>query len=274
MRKSRLWKKLLGAGHLVFEDGDIEAGLDGREVLVFRVRPDHGHRCRCSRCGRRAPRFDSGEGRRRWRAMDAGTMRVYLEAEAPRVACPRHGVVVAAVPWARPGSRFTTTFEDRAAWLCAAMTGTKTAELLRTTWRSVQGIVERVVAELAGKTGRLAGLSRIGIDEISYRKGRRFLMIVVDHDSGRLVWAAEGRSQATVRAFFGHEPGQGHPRPRSGRLAVLHADRLVACSGKDLHHRRVPSQTAPLADLLIGVLRCFLPDHRGPLGLVERVQEL
>jgi transposase len=97
----------------VFEDGEIEAGLDGREVLVFGVRPDHGHRCRCSRCGRRAPRFDSGEGRRRWRALDAGTMRVYLEAEAPRVACPRHGVVVAAVPWARPGSRFTTTFEDR-----------------------------------------------------------------------------------------------------------------------------------------------------------------
>ena len=146
-------------------------------------------------------------------------MRVYLEAEAPRVACPRHGVVVAAVPWARPGSRFTTTFEDQAAWLCAAMTGTKTAELLRTTWRSVQGIVERVVAELAGKTDRLAGLSRIGIDEISYRKGRRFLMIVVDHDSGRLAWAAEGRSQATVRAFF-DALGAG----RAAALAEVSAD--------------------------------------------------
>jgi transposase len=65
-------------------------------------------------------------------------------------------------------------------------------QLLRTTWRSMQSIVERVVADLAGRTDRLAGLERIGIDEISYRKGQRFLMIVVDHDSGRLAWAAAG----------------------------------------------------------------------------------
>ena len=89
MRKSTLWKKLLGAEHLVFEDGDVEAATDGGEVLVFGVRPDHGHRHRCSRCGRRYRRYDGGEGRRRWRALDAGTMRVYLEAEAPRVACLR-----------------------------------------------------------------------------------------------------------------------------------------------------------------------------------------
>jgi transposase len=99
---------------------------------------------------------------------------VHLEAVAPRVACLRHGVVAAAVPWARPGSRFTSAFEDQAAWLCANMTGTKAAQLLRTTWRSMQSIVERVVADLAGKMDRLAGLARIGIDEISYRKGQRF----------------------------------------------------------------------------------------------------
>jgi transposase len=219
VRKSKLWKKLLGVEYLVFEDGDIEAGPGGREALVFAVRPDHGHRNRCSLCGRRGRRHDGGEGRRRWRALDAGTMRCYLEAEAPRVACPQHGVVVAAVPWARPGSRFTRAFEDQAAWLCAGMTGTKAAELLRTTWRSVQAIVQRVVADLAGKTDRLAGLERIGIDEISYRKGRRFLMIVVDHDSGRLAWAAEGRSQATVRTFFDALGPE-----RAARLAEVSAD--------------------------------------------------
>ena len=97
-------------------------------------------------------------------------MRCYLEADAPRVACPVHGAVVAAVPWARSGSRFTAAFEDQAAWLCAAMNTTKAAELLRTTWRSLQAIIGRVVADLAGKTDRLAGLRRIGIDELSYRK--------------------------------------------------------------------------------------------------------
>jgi transposase len=203
VRKSKLWKKLLGAGHLVFEDGDIELEPGGQEVLVFQVRPGRGHRNRCSRCGRRSPWRDNGEGRRRWRALDLGVMRCYLEAGAPRVTCPVHGVVVAAVPWARqPRSRFTTAFEDQAAWLCAAMNMTKAAELLHVTWRSLQAIIERVVADLGGKTDRLAGLRRIGIDELSYRKGQRYIMVVVDHDTGRLAWAAEGRNQKTVRAFF------------------------------------------------------------------------
>jgi hypothetical protein len=55
VRKSKLWKKLLGAGHLVFEDGDIELEPGGQEVLVFKVRSGRGHRNRCSRCGRRSP---------------------------------------------------------------------------------------------------------------------------------------------------------------------------------------------------------------------------
>ena len=219
MRSTKLWKKLLDVEHIVFEGWDIETEPGGREVLVFTVRPDRGHRNRCSRCGRRSPWRDRGEGRRRWRALDAGAMRCYLEADAPRVACPVHGAVVAAVPWARSGSRFTAAFEDQAAWLCAAMNTTKAAELLRTTWRSLQAIIGRVVADLAGKTDRLAGLRRIGIDELSYRKGQRYIMVVVDHDSGRLVWAAEGRCQDTVRAFFDDLGPE-----RSAALAEVSAD--------------------------------------------------
>lgn len=220
MRTTKLWKKLLAVEHIVFEGWDIEAEPGGGEVVVFAARPDHGHRNRCSRCGRRSRWRDRGEGRRRWRALDAGTMRCYLEADAPRVACRAHGVVVAAVPWARdPRSRFTVAFEDQAAWLCAAMNTTRAAELLRTTWRSLQAIIERVVADLAGKTDRLAGLRRIGVDEISYRKGQRYLMVVVDHDTGRLVWAAEGRNQDTVRKFFDDLGEQ-----RAARLTEVSAD--------------------------------------------------
>lgn len=49
---------------------------------------------------------------------------------------------------------------------------------------------------------RLAGLRRIGIDEISYKRGHRYLSVVVDHHSRRLVWAAAGRDKATPRRFF------------------------------------------------------------------------
>jgi len=202
VRKTKLWKKILGVEHLVFEDGGIGAGRGGGDVLVLRVRPDRSRKNRCSRCGRRCPRRDDGDGRRRWRALDAGTLMCFLEADAPRVACPRHGVVVAAVPWARAGARFTAAFEDQAAWLCAQMPWTQVAVLLRTTWRSLQGIVERVTAELAGGRDRLAGLRRIGIDEKAWRKGHRYITVIVDHDTGRLVWAAEGRNQETLRKFF------------------------------------------------------------------------
>jgi transposase len=220
VRSTKLWKKLLGVEHIVFESWDVEAEPGGGEVLVLAVRPERGQRNRCSRCGRRSRWRDSGEGRRRWRALDLGTVRCYLEAAAPRVACPAHGVVAAAVPWARdPRSRFTASFEDQAAWLCAAMNVTRAADLLRTTWRSLHAIIERVVADLGGKTDRLAGLSRIGIDEMSYRKGQRYIMVVVDHDTGRLVWASQGRDQDTVRAFFDALGPQ-----RSARLAEVSAD--------------------------------------------------
>lgn len=118
------------------------------------------------------------------------------------VACPEHGVVVAAVPWARPGSRFTTAFEDTCAWLVCHATLSVVAVLLRIAWRSVSDIVTRVVAARAGQTDRLAGLRRIGIDEISYRKGQRYLLVIVDHDSGRLVWAGNNRTDQTLRRFF------------------------------------------------------------------------
>jgi transposase len=73
---------------------------------------------------------------------------------------------------------------------------------MRISWRTVGGIVERVAEEERILTKPLANLRRIGIDEVSYRKGHKYLTIVVDHDSGRVVWARRGRDEATVDAFL------------------------------------------------------------------------
>jgi transposase len=201
LRAVRVWRSVLGVAHTVIEKVELES-VGGEEVLVATVRPTRSRQGRCGRCDRRAPRYDNGEGPLRWRSLDAGTTWVYLQAEAPRVSCPVHGVVVAAVPWARHDSRFTSTFEDTAAWLACHAAFTVLAALLRITWRSVAAVITRVVAERAGQTDRLTGLRRIGVDEISYRKGHRYLLCVVDHDTGRLVWAAKGRDSATLRRFF------------------------------------------------------------------------
>ena len=73
---------------------------------------------------------------------------------------------------------------------------------MRIAWRTVGAIITRVWADVDAACDRLAGLARIGIDEVSYRKGQKYLTVVVDHDSGKLVWAEPGRDAATVTRFF------------------------------------------------------------------------
>ena len=199
MRFKRVWARLLGVEHTVIE----RVGFDEEaEAIVALVRPARGQRGRCGICGRRSPGYDHGQGRRRWRTLDLGVVQAFLEAEAPRVTCHRHGVVVAAVPWARHGAGFTRAFEDTAAWLAVHTSRAAVGELLRVAWRSVGRVCARVAAEQAAKVDRLEGLRRIGIDEISYKKGHRYLTVVVDHDSGRLIWAAPGHNEQTLERFF------------------------------------------------------------------------
>ncbi len=125
-----------------------------------------------------------------------------LEADTPRVNCSTHGVVVAHVPWARHDAGHTYAFDDQVAWLATQASKTTATELMRIAWRTVGAIITRVWADIDAQHDRLAGLRRIGIDEIRYKKGHKYLMVVVDHDTRRLVWAAPGRNAATVREFF------------------------------------------------------------------------
>jgi transposase len=189
---------LLGLDGSVVED--VFCGENGE--IVVAVRPRFRERGRCGICRRRCPGFDLGDGRRRWRALDLGTTFAFVEAQAPRVSCRRHGVVVAAVPWARHGAGFTRAFEDQVAWLAVHTSKAAVAELARVAWRTVGRIVERVSDEGRRQHDLLGGLRRIGIDEISYRKGQRYLTVVVDHHTGRLVWAAPGANVKTLSAFF------------------------------------------------------------------------
>jgi transposase len=195
---------MLGCDNAVIEGVDWdEDGRDGAGLsVIVHVRPKARQAGRCGICGRRRPGYDQGEGRRRWRALDLGTVTAWLEAGAPRVSCPAHGIVVAAVPWARHGAGHARFFDDQVAWLAAACSKTTVTALMRISWRTVGNIIERVCADQLAAIDPLAGLTRIGIDEISYKRGHKYLVVVVDHDSGRLVWAAPGRDTATVAKFF------------------------------------------------------------------------
>jgi transposase len=187
--------------------------------LVVWLQPVRSERRYCPHCGRRGRRYDAGHGERRWRAPDFGLVRVHLVAPAPRVRCPEHGVVVARVPWARHRSGFTRAFEDTVAWLVTRTDKSTLATLLRVAWRTVGAILERVVAEMRARIDPLDKLERIGIDEVSYRKGHRYLTVVVDHASGNLVWAHPKADAATLQRFF----DQLGPK-RCARLYLVSAD--------------------------------------------------
>ena len=199
MLGSNVWRKVLGVDRATVIEA-VEA--QGDAWIVARVRPRRASKRRCGLCGTLAPGYDKGEGRRRWRALDLGTVMCFLEADSPRVNCPTHGPTVAQVPWARHGAGHTYAFDDQCAWLVTHTAKSTLCELMRIAWRTVGAIIDRVVADGRAAHDPFCGLRRIGIDEISYKKGHRYLTIVVDHDTGRLVWAAVGRDMKTLNSFF------------------------------------------------------------------------
>ena len=111
-------------------------------------------------------------------------------------------MVVAAVPWARHDAGHTTSFDEQVAWLATQTCKSALSQLMRIAWRTVGAVVARVWADVEAVTDRFEGLSRIGIDEIAYKRGHLYLLVVVEHDTGRLVWAAPGRDSATLQQFF------------------------------------------------------------------------
>ena len=202
MRVATLFKRLLGLGAVSVARIEV-VERRGEQVVEVEITRRRNRRMFCSGCGERCTAiYDRSV--RSWRHLDVFRVRCIVKAEVRRVSCPGCGVKAEVVPWARPGARVTRMFEDTCVWLARSAPKSVVAEIQRVDWHSVGVMIERVVAEhTRNQDGDgLDGLTRIGIDEVAYRKGHRYLMCVTDHDSGRLVWAAPGRSEQTAAAFF------------------------------------------------------------------------
>jgi transposase len=132
------------------------------------------------------------------------------------------------------------------AWLAQQMAKTPVAGLLRIGWDTVGRIVERVIADHLDER-RLDGLVAIGVDEISYRRGQRYLTSVVDHRAGAIVWCAPGRNAETLQAFF-DELGD-----RKGSVRAVSIDMAGG-------YEKAIRENAPGAEV------CFDPFHVVRLG--------
>lgn len=194
MRVNKVVAQLIGLQGLSVKGIDF----DGDALVINVARKPGAHRC--PHCGfKRSAAYDTHE--RDWRHVPLGKWRVVLRAKLCRLVCRTHGVVCEAIPWAEHESRFTRDFEDLAAWLTREMNQTAVTRLLKVAWVTVGSIVERVVQRCLNKQ-RLDDLYVIGIDEVSYRKGHKYLTVIADQLESRLVWLGEGRSKTTVEAFF------------------------------------------------------------------------
>jgi transposase len=237
-----VWDEVLDTEHAVVVRTYIEQwprkDRAPEKVLIIVVEPDEQTRNRCPRCGQHGRPVETDVVR--WRTLDVHGKRTFLESEVPRIICGEHGKITAAVPWARHDDRFSRPFEEFAAWKAAHMPWTRAAAQLRVTWEALAGITARVAADAAAGLDRLQGLRRIGIDEKSWGKGQgKYLVIVTDHDAGRVAWIGQGRCQATVEAFF-----EALGEERAGQLTHVSAD------GADWIHPVVRAK-APQAELCL-----------------------
>ena len=195
MRVSTAFNRMLAlAGAWV---RDVEFGERAMIVTVClrRKRPV------CSGCGARGLKIKDHRVKR-WRHLDQGGLPCVIECDLRRLYCPGCGDLPEHVEWARSGARYTRDFDDLTAWLAQQMSQTQVTRLMRIGWETVGKILERVVAEKLDRS-QLDGLELIGVDEVSYGADHKFLTCVADHATGGIVWAAEGRNAASLKAFFG-----------------------------------------------------------------------
>ena len=197
MRVTTLVNKLIGLQGLWVRGFHFQA--DKARVVVDVV--PRRRKPLCGICGRKV-RKNKDRYNRYWRHLDLFGVRTYLRYSIRRVVCRRCGVVREKVPWADKGSRFTKSFEQEVASLAQRMDVSAVANYFRVTWRSVRRIIQRVVAEQRDERRELDGLRVIGMDEISYRKRHKYLTVVIDHLSGRVVWAGKERKAKTLLRFF------------------------------------------------------------------------
>lgn len=147
-----------------------------------------------------------------WRHLDLGGRRCEIRMRRRRLRCPEHGIRVQAVGFARPGSGFTQDFEDLVVWLATKTDKSTVAAFVRVAWRTVGAMCERVSAQVLD-AARLEGLVNIGVDEISWRKHHRYLTLVSDHATSKIVWGAAGKDTTTMDEFF-------HALPAGGAQAI------------------------------------------------------
>jgi transposase len=174
----------------------------GSLSLLVQLRPRGRSRPICSCCMRKRRGYDR-QSERRFEFVPLWNIPVRFVYAPRRVDCPRCGVVVEAMPWATGKSPITTTYAWFLASWAKALSWTETARRFGTSWHVVFQAVRHAV-QWGRAHQNLDGVRSIGVDEIGWKKGYKFLTVVyqIDHGCKRLLWVGRDRTAATFESFF------------------------------------------------------------------------
>ncbi|MBU1910556.1 MAG: ISL3 family transposase [Verrucomicrobia bacterium] len=170
--------------------------------IEARIVPRKNSLPRCCRCGLPGTTYDH-QPERRFDFVPLWGLLVFLLYAPRRVDCPNCGVHVEAMPWARGKSSMTAVYMSFLATWARRLSWTETARVFRSSWDNVRRAVEWVV-EYGLEHRDLSGISAIGVDEVQYRKGHKYLTLVYQIDAGcrRLLWMTETRTKKAFQGFF------------------------------------------------------------------------
>ena len=171
-------------------------------ALEVRIEPRSNSRPICSGCHRKRPGYDRLPPRR-FEFVPLWQIAVFFVYSMRRVACPTCGCVVEEVPWGDGKCQLTTTYRWFLAGWAKRLSWQEVASVFHTTWDAVYRSVHYAVAW--GLEQRdLTGIKAIGVDEIQWQRGHKYLTLVYQIDAGikRLLWVAQDRSEDSLRGFF------------------------------------------------------------------------
>jgi transposase len=173
---------------------------DRRKELHLGVKP-HKNGSRCPECGRRGRVLRRLAEARVWRDLTIFGTTIWLYYAPCEILCPTHGRLQENIPWASPQSRVTSRLEFRICALSRMMAQNAAALLLDMAKSTLSDLLHRVITRTrAGH--KIRGLVTIGVDEISYAKGRKFATIVYDLNRSHVLWVGAGKGRQTIDKFF------------------------------------------------------------------------
>lgn len=199
-----LCKKLLNVNKAIVIGHDFYTDTDGVNHIKIYARPNAWHEDDCPFCHKHCDYYDQPvKGTRSWRALDWGGTLVEIVGHTHRINCPEHGVVTADVPWSYPGSGFTKDFDLTVGWLATYLPRSTVSEYMRIDWETVGRCIHRTLNDIEPeRSRRLDNLVNIGIDETSYKKGHKYITVIVNHDTNTVVWAAQGHGKGVLTQFY------------------------------------------------------------------------